>query len=65
MNNLEKIVTSMLYADWVVSIQQSNLQSIRWMFCPGHAGVSGNERADAVAGQALTESTLTLDPGTV
>ena len=57
--------TGMLYADWAASIQQSNLQCIRWIFCPGHAGVSGNERADALAGQATTESNLTLDPETV
>ena len=65
MSTLEKIATGMLYADWAASIQQSNLQCIRWIFCPGHAGVSGNERADALAGQATAESNLTLDPETV
>ena len=33
--------------------------------CPGHAGVRGNERVDALAGQATVESGLTLDPDTV
>ena len=65
MSTLEKIATGMLYADWAASIKQSNLQCIRWIFCPGHAGVSGNERADALAGQATVESNLTLDPETV
>ena len=32
---------------------------------PGHAGVRGNERADALAGEATTESDFTLDPPTV
>ena len=65
MSTLEKIATGMLYADWAASIQQSNMQCIRWIFCPGHAGVCGNERADALAGQATAESNLTLDPETV
>ena len=65
MSTLDKIKTGMLYADWVESINRSNLQCVRWIFCPGHSGVHGNERADALADQALNESTLTLDPVTV
>ena len=65
MSTLDKIKTGMLYADWVESINRSNLQCVRWIFCPGHSGVRGNERADALADQALNESTLTLDPATV
>ena len=65
MSTLEKISTGMLYADWVASINQSNLQSVRWIFCPGHSGVRGNERADALADLAINESALTLDPATV
>ena len=65
MSTLDKISTGMLYADWVTSIKQSNLQSVRWIFCPGHSGVRGNERADALADLAVNESTLTLDPATV
>ena len=34
-------------------------------FCPGLAGVKGNERADELAGQAEIRGTLTLDPATV
>ena len=65
MSTLDKIKTGMLYADWVESINRSNLQCVRWIFCPGHSGVRGNERADALADQALNESALTLDPATV
>ena len=65
MITLVKISTGMLYADWVASINQSNLQSVRWIFCPGHSGVRGNERADALADLAINESVLTLDPATV
>ena len=64
MSTLDKISTGMLYADWVTAIKQSNLQTVRWIFCPGHSGVRGNERADALADLAVNQSTLTLDPAT-
>ena len=34
-------------------------------FCPGHAGVCGNERADKLAGSARVEGSFTLDAPTV
>jgi len=36
MCTLMKIYTGMLYAEWVFSINQSNLQNVRWIFCQGH-----------------------------
>ena len=65
MSTLAKIQNGLLHTEWVASIRQSNLQSVRWIFCPGHAGVLGNERADALAGEASNECNLTLDPPTV
>ena len=65
MSTLAKVQKALLHVDWITSIRQSSLQCVRWIFCPGHAGVRGNERADALAGEATTESTLTLDPQTV
>ena len=38
---------------------------MRWIFCPGHAGVKGNERADQLAGSATIEGVLTLDAQSV
>ena len=51
--------------DWMASIGRSNLQCIWWIFCPGHAGVRGNLRADILTGKATEESPLTLDAPTV
>ena len=65
MSTLQKVQKKMLYADWKSTISASNLERIAWIFCPGHAGVSGNERADRLAGDAATRGTLVLDPPTV
>ena len=52
----------MLFADWVTSIKRSTLEGI---FCPGHSGVTGNVRADKLAGEAAVGGTFTLDAPTV
>ena len=36
-----------------------------WIFCPGHAGVAGNERADKLAGEAVLGEAVPLDAATV
>ena len=36
------------------------LQRLPWIYCPGHAGVSGNERADRLASTADITSGLQL-----
>ena len=66
MSTLEKIRTEQLYADWVAPLNNSRLKKLTWLFCPGHSGVKGNERADRLAGLAQPDDTaLTLDPPTV
>ena len=37
------------------------LQRLPWIYCPGHAGVSGNEQADRLASAADITSSLQLD----
>ena len=64
-STLSKIDTSMLYADWLKAINASNLQNLLWIFCPGLAGVCGNERADKLAGMVDIAGELTLNPPTV
>jgi len=36
------------------------LPKLQWMYCPGHAGVKGNDRADRLAGKATLTSGLLI-----
>ena len=66
MSTLSKIQRGQIYADWVGPIFSSHLRKLTWLFCPGHAGVKGNERADWLAGSAQPgDASLLLDPPTV
>ena len=65
MSTLQKVQKENLYADWVSTISDSCLERLTWVFSPGHAGVKGNERADCLAGDAVIDDNLTLDPATV
>ena len=65
MSTLQKIQKEYLYVDWVQIITDSVLERLIWIFSPGHAGVKGNERADSLAGDAVIDNNLTLDPPTV
>ena len=38
--------------DWHVSMFNIHLRRILWVYCPGHAGVTGNDRADRLVGKA-------------
>ena len=52
---LRKIEKCMIRIEWITLL--NNAQSITWIYCPGHAGVKGNERADVLAGKALVNGT--------
>ena len=43
--------------DWNVSMVNIHLREFLWLYCPGHAGVKGNDRAAGLAGRA--RATLT------
>ena len=44
---------------WNVSMAGIHLRNLLWVYCPGHAGVKGNDRADRLAGKtALTNGLL-------
>ena len=46
--------------DWDVSIVNIHLRKLLLVYCPGHAGVKGNDRADRLAGKATLTSGLLL-----
>ena len=48
------------YPDWHTAMSSLWLQRLLWIYCPGHAGVSGNERADRLASTADITSGLQL-----
>ena len=52
MNLLQKIDCGYGSPEWHKSMHNIDLQKILWVYCPGHAGVQGNERADRLAGIA-------------
>jgi len=45
-------------SDWNVSVANIHLRKLLWVYCPGHAGVNGNDRADRLAGKATLTSGL-------
>ena len=45
-------------SDWNVAMVDTHLRKLLWVYCPGHAGVKGNDRADRLAGKAVLTSGL-------
>ena len=60
MNLLQKVESGMGCPDWHTAMHSLRLQRLLWMYCPGHTGVSGNERADRLASTADITSGLQL-----
>ena len=60
MNLLQKVESGMGCPDWHTAMHSLRLQRLLWIYCPGHAGVSGNERADGLASTADITSGLQL-----
>ena len=60
MNLLQKVKSGMAYPDWHTAMHSLRLQRLLWIYYPGHAGVSGNERTDRLAGTADITSGLQL-----
>ena len=56
---LQKVKSGMGSLDWNMSMVDIHLRKLLWVYCPGHAGMKGNDRADRLAGKAaLTSGSL-------
>ena len=60
MNLLQKVESGTGCPNWHTAMRSLRLQRLLWIYCPGHAGVSGNERADRLASTADITSGLQL-----
>ena len=60
MNLLQKVESGIGCHDWHTALYSLRLQRLLWIYCPGHAGVSVNERANRLASTADITSGLQL-----
>ena len=60
MNLLRKVKSGLGSPDWHLAMQDIQLEKLVWIYCPGHAGVRGNERADSLARKAAITRGLRL-----
>ena len=59
MRLLHKVKIGMGCPEWNVPMVDIYLRKL-WEYCPGHAGVTGNDRVDRLAGKAAVTSGLLL-----
>ena len=57
---LQKVKSGMGSPEYNVSMVGMHLPKLRWVYCPGHAGMMGNDRADRLAGKATLTSVSLL-----
>ena len=55
---LQKVKSGKGNPDWNVLMIDIHLRKLLWVYCPGHAGVKGNDRADRLAKATLTSGLL-------
>ena len=59
MSVLQNVKSGMGSPDWNVSMVDIHLRKLMWVYCPGHAGVKGNDRGDRLAGKSNPHKWLT------
>ena len=57
---LQKVESGMGCPNWHTAMHSFRIQRFVWIYCPGHAGVSENERTDRLASTAHITSGLQL-----
>ena len=60
MSLLQKVKSEMGSPDWNVSMDDIHLWKLLWVYCPGHAGLKGNDQADRQAGKTTLTNGLLL-----
>ena len=60
MSLLQKVKNGMGSPDWNMSMVDTHLRKLLWVYCPGHAEVKRNGRADRLSGKATLPSGLLL-----
>ena len=60
MSVVQKVKSGMGSPDWNVSMVGIHLPKLLLVYCPGHAGVKGNDGADRLAGKATLTNGLPL-----
>ena len=56
-----EVESGMSCPNWHTAMHSLRIQRLLWIYCPGHTGVSGNERADRPSSTADITSGLHLD----
>ena len=57
---LQKVKCGMESPVWNVSMVDIHLRKLLWVYCPGHAGVTGNDQTDRLVGKTNITSGLHL-----
>ena len=60
MSLLQKVKSGMGCRDWNVLMVDIHLRKLVWVYCPGHAGVTGNNQENTLAGKAALTNGLLL-----
>ena len=60
MSLLQKVESGMGSPDGNVSMVDIRLRKLLWVYCPGHAGVKGNDRTERLGGKATLTSGVLL-----
>ena len=60
LSRLQKVKNGIGSPNWSMSMVDIHLRKLLWVYCPGHAGVKGNDREDRLAGKAIITSSLRL-----
>ena len=60
LSRLQKVKNGMGSLNWSMSMVDIHLRKLLWVYCPGQAGVKGNDGEDRLAGKATLTSVLLL-----